>query len=158
MNIKNIKILSLVLLVALIGCKRSSNLLPKADINYLEEYHCWPYDVTVYSTENVRIDSLFYTYPLQSYFGSNPKYQVSTWAKYAEIDSTIWLGMNKVLEQCDNKELYEQVINGEDIYYAGSYQYLKNKQGEERRRYESILFLNIEKNKLHLFKDINKVY
>ena len=155
----NIRILILLLIVTLIGCNNGSNFLPEADITYLEEYHCWPYDVTVYSVDNVKIDSLFYTYPLQSYFGSNPKYQVSTWIKYADFDSTIWSGMNKVLEQCDdNHELYKQVIKGEDVYYAGSYQYLKNKQGEEKRRYETILFLDVKENKLHLFKDINKVY
>lgn len=155
----NIRILSLLLIVTLLGCNRTSNLLPEADINYFEEYHCWPYDVTVYTIGNVKIDSLFYTYPLQRYFGSNPKYQVSTWTKYTDFDSTIWSGMNKVLEQCDdNHELYKLVIKEEDVYFAGSYQYLKDKQGEEKRRYETILFLNIKENKLHIFKDINKVY
>ena len=147
MTMKNFRILSILLIVTLLGCRNTSSLLPEADINYLEKYHCWPYEVTVYSIDNIKIDSLFYTYPLQSYFGSNPNYHVSTWAKYADFDSTNWSGMNKVLEQCDgNHELYKQVISGEDVYYAGAYQYLKNREGQEKRRYETILFLDVKEN------------
>lgn len=152
-------LLSLTLLVISFSCKRTSGLLPDADIDYNGKYHCWPYDVTVYSIDNIKIDSLFYAYPLQNYFGSNTKYKTSTWTKYADFDSTIWTGMNKVLEQCDdNHQLYKRIINGEDVYYAGSYHYLKNKQGEEKKRYETILFLDVKENELHLFRDINKVY
>ncbi|WP_321515399.1 hypothetical protein [Marinifilum fragile] len=155
----NFRTLSLLLIVILLGCRNASNLVPEADINYLEKYHCWPYDVMVYTVDNIKVDSLFYTYPLQSYFGSNTKYQISTWIKYADFDSTVWSGMNKVLEQCDdNLELYNQIIKGEDIYFAGSYKYLKDKSGKEKRRYETILFLDVKANKLHSFKDINKVY
>ena len=156
----NLKIIFILLMAILFGCnEKNSSILPKGDLNYLEKYHCWPYDVNVYSVNNVKIDSLFYAYPLKSFFGDNPKYEVTNWKKYSEIDTTIWYGMDKTLEQCDdNIELYNQRLKGGDIYYAGSYHYFKNQKGEQRRRYEKILFLDLVNKRLHIFKDINKVY
>ena len=152
------------LVLGLSGCN-NSNVLPGAKIGYLEKYHCWPYDVTVYSVKNIKIDSLFYTYPLKRYFGNNTKYNISTWKKYDDSDwkkyddsdTLIWSGMNKVLEQCDdNIELYMHIMKGEEIYYSGSYQYMKNREGKKERSYEKILFLDLKSNKLHVFKDVNK--
>jgi hypothetical protein len=157
-------IIFLFLVLCLSGCN-NSNVLPGAKISYLEKYHCWPYDVTVYSVENIKIDSLFYTYPLKRYFGNDTKYNISTWKKYDDLDwkkyddsdTLIWSGMNKVLEQCDdNIELYMHIMKGEEIYYSGSYQYMKNREGKKERSYEKILFLDLKSNKLHIFKDVNK--
>lgn len=157
-------IIFLFLVLGLSGCN-NSNVLPGAKIGYLEKYHCWPYDVTVYSVKNIKIDSLFYTYPLKRYFGNNTKYNISTWKKYDDSDwkkyddsdTLIWSGMNKVLEQCDNNiELYMHIMKGEEIYYSGSYQYMKNREGKQERSYEKILFLDLKSNKLHIFKDVNK--
>ncbi len=156
----SLRIFFILSIAILFGCNEdTSNILPKGDIKYLEKYHCWPYDVNVYSIDEVKIDSLFYSYPLRSYFEDNPKYKIATWTKYLEVDTTIWYGMDKTLEQCDeNIELYNQILKGSDIFYSGSYQYFKNQQGKQRRRYERILFLDLSNNKLHIFKDINKVY
>jgi hypothetical protein len=155
------KIATYLILVVFCGCQNISNTLPNAKFKYLGKYHCWPYNVKVYSVNKVLIDSLFYTYPLKSYYRINTKYNTSPWAKYesSEIDTTIWYGMDKTLEQCDdNIELSNQVLKGGEIYYSGIYQYFKNKNGEQRRRYETILFLDVNNNKMHVFKDINKVY
>ena len=163
-NMKKRGIIYLFLVLGLSGCNNSS-VLPGAKIGYLEKYHCWPYDVTVYSVKNIKIDSLFYTYPLKRYFGNNTKYNISTWKKYDDSewkkyddsDTLIWSGMNKVLEQCDdNIELYMHIMKGEEIYYSGSYQYMKNREGKKERSYEKILFLDLKSNKLHVFKDVNK--
>ena len=163
-NMKKSGIIFLFLVLGLSGCN-NSNVLPGAKIGYLEKYHCWPYDVTVYSVKNIKIDSLFYTYPLKRYFGNNTKYNISTWKKYDDSDwkkyddsdTLIWSGMNKVLEQCDdNIELYMHIMKGEEIYYSGSYQYMKNREGKKERSYEKILFLDLKSNKLHVFKDVNK--
>jgi len=148
------------LMAILFGCnENASNILPEGNLKYLEKYHCWPYDVNVYSIDEVKIDSLFYSYPLRSYFGENPKYKITTWTKYDEIDTTVWYGMNKTLEQCnENIELYNQLLKGNDIYYTGIYQNFKVINGKKKRSYEKILFLDLANNKLHVFKDINKVY
>ena len=157
-------IIFLFLVLGLLGCN-NSNVLPGAKIGYLEKYHCWPYDVTVYSVKNIKIDSLFYTYPLKRYFGNNTKYNISTWKKYDDSDwkkyddsdTLIWSGMNKVLEQCDdNIELYRHIMKREEIYYSGSYHYMENREGKKERAYEKILFLDLKSNKLHVFKDVNK--
>ena len=163
-NMKKSGIIFLFLVLGLSGCY-DSHVLPGAKIGYLEKYHCWPYDVTVYSVKNIKIDSLFYTYPLKRYFGNDTKYNISTWKKYDDLDwkkyddsdTLIWSGMNKVLEQCDdNIELYMHIMKGEEIYYSGSYQYMKNREGKKERSYEKILFLDLKTNKLHVFKDVNK--
>jgi hypothetical protein len=147
------------LLLISAGCHNLSNILPTTDFKYLEGYHCWPYDVKVYTIDEVKVDSLFFTYPLNSFFGNNQKYKSTTWKKYSEIDTTEWYGMDETLEQCDeNNELYTQRLKGGDLYYSGQYQYILNRQGERRRTYERILFLDINKKKLHIFKDINKVF
>jgi hypothetical protein len=150
----------MLLVAILFGCtENTSNILPNGELKYLEKYHCWPYDVEIYSVDEVKVDSLFYTYPLRSYFGEHPKYNMTKWAKYDEIDTTLWLGMNKTLEQCDgNIELHNQILNESEIYYTGIYQDFKVLEGKEKRKYEKILFLDLNNNKLHIFKDINKVY
>lgn len=146
-------------LIFIFGCRNSSDILPVAELRCISDYHCWPYDVKIYSVKDLRIDSLFYTYPLNSYFGENPKYKITTWSKYDEIDTALWSGMNNTLEQCDdNTELYNQILKGADIYYSGIYQDLKVQNGVKRRVYEQILFLDLSCNRLHIFKDINKVY
>ena len=144
----------------LFACNEStSNILPEGDFKHIDKYHCWPYDVNVYSIDEVKIDSLFYNYPLISYFGENPKYKITTWTKYNEIDTTVWHGMSKTLKECDdNVELYNQLLKGNDIYYAGIYQNFKVLKGKKRRKYEKILFLDLVNKRLHIFKDINKVY
>lgn len=147
------------ILILIFGCQNSSDLLPDTELKSISEYHCWPYDVKIYSVDGIKIDSLFYTYPLESYFGENPKYKITTWAKYNEIDTTVWYGMNKTLKECDdNIELYNQLSKGDDIYYAGIYQNFKVLNGEKKRKYEKILFLDLVNKRLHIFKDINKVY
>ena len=165
-NMKKSGIIFLFLVLGLSGCY-DSHVLPGAKIGYLEKYHCWPYDVTVYSVKNIKIDSLFYTYPLKRYFGNDTKYNISTWKKYDDSDwkkyddsdTLIWSGMNKVLEQCDdNIELYMHIMKGEEIYYSGSYHYMENREGKKERSYEKILFLDLKSNKLHVFKDINKLW
>lgn len=140
-------------------CENTSNILPESDLKHLQKYHCWPYDVDVYSIDEVKIDSLFYSYPLKSYFGENPKYKITTWTKYNEIDTAIWQGMNKTLEQCDhNIELYNELLLEHDIYYAGIYQNFKVLKGEKTRKYEKILFLDLVNKRLHILNDVNKVY
>ncbi len=147
------------MLILIFGCRNSSGILPEAELKFVSNYHCWPYDVTVYSVKDIKIDSLFFSYPLNSYFEENPKYKLTTWSKYDEIETTEWLGMNNTLQQCDdNTELYNQILKGGDIYYSGIYQYLKVQNGEKRRNYEQILFLDLVNKKLHIFRDINKVY
>lgn len=144
-----------------IGCNNTNGILPESNLILLDSYHCWPYEVKVYSVDKVKVDSLFYTYPLKSYFSDNANYKTSFWRKYRylEIDTSVWYGMNKTLKQCDdNTELYNQMLKGDDIYYSGSYLYFQDKKGKEKRRYEKILFLNLSNNKLHIFNDINKVY
>lgn len=141
------------------SCNNTSGILPDMELQHSEKYHCWPYNVNVFTTSSVTVDSLFYTYPLKSYFGENPKYKIATWAKYEKIDTTEWDGMNKTLMECDeNIELYNQVLKGGEIYFAGSYRYFLNQHGERRRQYEVILFLDLGNNKMHIFKDINKLY
>ena len=148
-----------ILCLICIGCHNTSDILPDTRLKHLEEYHCWPYDVNVYSLDEVKIDSLLFIYPLNSYYRSNPKYKTTTWTMYSGIDTTIWYGMDKTLEQCEeNTELFNQILKRDDVYYAGKYQYIKNKQGDKRRRYDEILFLDIRHKKLHIFKDINKLY
>ena len=164
---KKPRIILFLLIINLLGCYNSNSILPKAKINHLEKYHCWPYDVTVYSVKNIKIDSIFYTNPLKQYLGNNTKYNISTWKKYDDSDwkkyddsdTLIWSGMNKVLEQCDdNIELYMHIMKGEEIYYSGSYHYMENREGKKERSYEKILFLDLKSNKLHVFKDINKLW
>lgn len=158
-NIKKLGILFVCFTAILLGCSKKSHILPYTNIKYIGKYHCWPYNVKVYSVDRIEVDSLFYTYPLKEYFWISEEYNVSTWQKYDDLDSLIWPGMNKELEQCDdNIELYKHIISGEEVYYSGSYRYMINREGNKKRSYEKILFLDLKANKLHIFKDINKLY
>lgn len=50
----------MLLVAILFGCSENTpNILPDGELKYLEKYHCWPYDVDVYSVDGVEVDSLF---------------------------------------------------------------------------------------------------
>ena len=159
--IQIIKLVSLrfffiILVAILFSCHRNtSDILPGSNLKFLNNYHCWPYDVNVYSIDKVKLDSVFFSYPLRSYFGENPKYQITTWTKYDEKDINI-RHMKSTLQNCvGNSELYNQLLNGIDIYYTGTYQSMKNKKGEKFKSYEKILFLDLVNRRIHIFEDIN---
>lgn len=159
--IKLKKILLYLALFFLSSCQINYCFLPGIELEYLYKYHCWPYEVTVYSFEGLKYDSLFYTYPRKSIFELITNYLISTWAKYQSnnIDTLEWYGMDKTLEHCDeNIELYLNVLSENSIYYAGYYKYFKNKSGKKKRKYERIVFLDSNNKKLHIFNDINKVF
>lgn len=119
-------------------------------------YHCWPYDVSVYNVENIEIDTVFFTFPLHAFYGEQTKYQLSNWSRYDIIDNTVWYGMNQTLENCnDNHELFEHYRQGNDIYFAGIYHEILDKNEEKKRVYKRIMFLDVTGNKLHVFEDIN---
>lgn len=121
-----------------------------------ENYHCWPYDVNVYSVENIKIDSVFFTFPRHAFYGEQTKYQMSNWSRYDVIDTTVWYGMKLTLENCDdNHELFERHRQGNDIYFAGIYRERLDKNEEKKRVYNQIMFLDVTGKKLHVFEDIN---
>ncbi len=146
----------IILVAILFSCHgNTSDILPGTNLKFLNNYHCWPYDVNVYSIDKVKLDSVFFSYPLRSYFGENPKFKITTWTKYDEKDLKIW-HMKWTLENCvGNIELYNQLLKGNDIYYTGIYQSMKNKKGEEFKSYEKILFLDVVYRRIHIFEDIN---
>ncbi|KAA3613110.1 MAG: hypothetical protein D8M58_12440 [Calditrichaeota bacterium] len=155
------RILFGLLICVLISCNDVTDIFPE-DVNsikHIENYHCWPYNVSVYSIDQLEIDSLFFTYPLKSYFEDYSIYEVSTWSLYSEYDTVLWHGFDKTLRACDgNIELINQVMKKVDIYYSGCYRYVKDRDSEDRKRYEKILFLDLRNKKLHIFQDINKIY
>lgn len=145
--------------LALTSCNNFKEPIPNVDIVYTDKYHCWPYDVEIYSVKNVKIDSTFFKYPQKDYFGNNSKYIATTWALYKDIDTLLFDGLDITLRECDdNKSLYQGIIKGDKIYYSGIYRLNRNLEGVKKRVYDEILFLDLKNNKLHIFKDINKVY
>jgi hypothetical protein len=136
-----------------------SSILPDSDLHYLEDYHCWPYDVSVYSVDKLKVDSSFFNYPLNHYFRVNEKYEITHWTKYNEIDSAIWNGMDSTLKECDdNVDLYNSLTKGNPIYFAGMYRLIIISSGIQKREYQEIVFLDLTNNRIHVFKDINKVF
>ena len=153
---KTLYLLSFILIV--ISCDKARDSIPNVKINYIDKYHCWPYDVKVYSVENIKLDSLFYTYPKQSYF-RNPKYKSTTWKLYANIDTTKFNGMKGTLKKCDNNIfLYNQLSKKNKVFYSGNYRYFGRLNGTKKQVFDEILFLDIENNQLHVFKDVNKAF
>jgi len=146
----------LVLVILLPACTSIYKVLPETSLIIKDKYHCWPYNVSVYSVGQVTIDSTFFTYPIREV--SDDRYEHSTWVKYEDSDSHNWSGMDKTLKECDgNKVLYNQIESGKDIYFAGTYSHLKNWEGKKMRNYDMIYCLAIEKMELHIFKDMNKM-
>lgn len=153
------KLLFIVFLFTLIqGCSNLNfrDAVPFDIGEEIENYHCWPYDVSVYKAENIEIDTVFFTFPLQKFYGEQTKFQLSRWSRYDTIDSTVWYGMNRTLENCnDNHELFEHYRQGNDIYFAGIFHELLDRNGEKKREYKRMMFLDVTGKKLHVFEDIN---
>ena len=147
------KPLILISTVFLFSCQNTSNILPEADFDFVEEYHCYPYDVKVYAVDNVKIDSQFYSYPLKQYFRSNDKYDVSTWESYADFDTSVSYGMDSTLKHCDDgHSLFDQIMNNADVYYAGCFELSQGRNGVKKRSYEKILFLDLTHKKVYIMK------
>jgi hypothetical protein len=140
------------------GCHFDNGDFPFRINDEISSYHCWPYDVNVYSVSEIKPDTLFFTYPLGNFSESNARFEISSWKKYNEIDSSNWNGMLETLKQCnDNVDLYNHIIKGNKVYYCGSYRNFKVQTGL-KRYYNEILFLDFTNKELHVFKDINKIY
>jgi len=154
----NYKVFSSHLLLFLIllftRCTNTSNLIPQSILVKKGSYHCWPYDVTIFSFFEIDIDSTFYTYPRLNNF--DERYELSRWAKYNEFDKSSWFGMDKTLRDCDgNRTLHSLIESGEDLYYAGLYDYSEGWGGKKTKNYEMISFISLEEKELHVFKNMN---
>jgi len=138
--------------------ERTSGVLPTGNLHYLEDYLCWPYNASVYSTDEVKMDSAFHRYPLDSYFSEGEELGRTRWTKYNEIDIAEWYGMDSTLKRCnDNADLYDALMRRDPVYFAGTYRLEIVANGRRKQVYERILFLNVNQKRLHIFKDINKV-
>jgi hypothetical protein len=142
-----------------VSFERTSGVLPTGDAHYLEGCLCWPYNVTVHSIDEVKMDQAFHRYPLDSYFPEGEDFGRTRWTNYNEIDTALRYGMDSTLKYCvGNNDLYNSLLNGDPIYFAGTYRPKIVSSGSRKRHYERILFLDVTKGRLHIFKDINKVF
>ena len=138
---------------------RTSGVLPDGDPRYLEDYHCWPYDVSIYAIDEVKLVPEFVRYPLDSYFSEGEETGITHWTNYNEIDTALWNGMDSTLNGCDgNTDLYRSLLGGGPIYFAGTYRNMIVSSGSRKQVYERLLFLDLTKKRLHIFKDVNKVF
>lgn len=139
--------------------ERTSDVLPKGDLLYLGDHLCWPYNVNVYSIDEWEMDSAFHRYPLDSYFSEGEEFGRTRWTKYNEIDTAVWYGMDSTLKYCvGNTDLYNSLLKGHPIYFAGTYRMVIVANGSKKRDYERILFLDVTNDRIHIFKDIDKVF
>jgi hypothetical protein len=138
---------------------RTSSILPEAELHHLEDYHCWPYDVSVYTIDEVKLDPAFYRYPLDDYLFESGEDGITHWTNYGPIDTAIWYGMDSTLKGCDDRvDLYDALMRGDPIYFAGTYSNVIVLNGSRKQKYERILFLDLTRKRLHIFKDINKLF
>ena len=153
--------LQIIALILLISCSKiETQILANNKLKFEYKYHCWPYDVKVYRIEDdIIMDTLLGTYPLDNYFDKSNKYEISKWKKYSDNDTTEWKGIEKTVKKCDdNKQLYSLMLDGKELYYSGLYQHYKVSGDHKTRKYEVLLILSIDNSQVHIFKDINKVH
>ncbi len=155
--------LAVVLFLALtwlyVSFERTSGVLPTGGLHYLKGYLCWPYNVSVFSIDDVKLDSAFYRYPLDDYLLKSGEYGITRWTNYSPIDTVIWYGMDSTLKGCnDHNDLYDALMRGDSLYFAGTYRNMIVPNGSRKQAYERIIFLDVTRKRLHIFKDINKVF
>lgn len=139
--------------------ERTSGILPEGDLTYEEDYLCWPYNVSVYSIEGLQVGPTLQHYPLDSYLPGGKELERTRWTRYNEVDTAEWHGMDSTLKDCvGNTDLYHSLVSGNPIYFAGTYSRMVVETGVRRRQYETLLFLDTTHQRLHMFKDINKVF
>lgn len=146
--------------ICLVGCgERASSILPEGGMHHIEDQHCWPYNVSVYSVDEVKLGPGFDRYPLDDYFTESKDYEITRWTNYQGIDTALWNGMDSTLKGCnDHTELYDGLMHGDPIYFAGTYRMMFVSNDRRKRDYERILFLDVNNKRLHVFKNINKVF
>ena len=141
------------------SCNDYREILPRGKIQYFSNYHCWPFDVKVYSINDFTFDSLIFSYPLPEFCSKLPKCNLTKWSQYSSSVDSEWYGFDKTLEKCDdNTELINQLKNESTLFYAGCHKYYLDQNGIRKKGYIEIMFLDTSQKKLHLFENINLLY
>ena len=61
------KILCLFWFCIVFSCNNISNIIPVSKSSYIEKYHCFPYEVSMYNLKNVLFNDDFFQYPRQQF-------------------------------------------------------------------------------------------
>lgn len=144
------------LILLLISCSKfNRNYFPKGvEINHIENYACWPYDVDVYSVNKLDYDSLFFKYPLNDICSSDCK--LVKWSKYDSVSVEGLSKFSNTLSQCeDSLSLLESIEQGNTLYYSGCYKVLKLKNGKSKRIFNNVTFFDEKSLKVFSFENIN---
>ena len=153
---KELSILLLILIIS--SCENSSSTLPN-ELAFIEDYHCWPYNVEVYTVENLKTDNHIVEYPLDNFCSGSDKVFQTKWVKFKNLDTAVQNGYISMLSKCDDHSgLHDQIIKGNEIYFAGCYKYGKNRENDKVKFYYDITFLDVNEKELHVLEYINYIY
>lgn len=151
-------------LVVLFGCDDDNHIFPNANVKYIGKYHCWPYNVKMYSVNEIKVDSLFFTYPLHEFSDvyvkcrSDKKCHLLKWTAFNKLESQISYSFEWDLKNNNEdtmpENLLKQIKADTEMYFTGGYRYFKSeKNAKEKRFYKIALYIPKEK-QLHIFEEL----
>ena len=143
------------MLFIFVGCSNKNDIIPSKRLGYIESYHCFPYDVKIYKTQDLIFDDNFFQYPKESFCNLTSGCNLIKWTKFSEYDKEERNDVIAYINKCDgNKDIFNQINLGKEIYFAGCYKNFKNNKGEAYRIYDLLAFIDVEQKKIHVFRDI----
>lgn len=147
-------------------CISKSELFPNsnASLVYTRGYHCWPYNVKVYSIEKIVTDSLFFTYPKDEFLFERRKCPQSRecffvrWTPFNELEEALinsvkW-DLNNNKEAFIPNQVLERIGSGDKIYFAGAYRFFKNTSSQENKVLYKVVLFFPESCELHVFQEV----
>jgi hypothetical protein len=81
MKIKNLWVLFICLVIS---CNNISNIVPIDNSNKIGEYHCFPYEVSIYDIQGISFNEVFYQYPNEQFCNLTSGCELIKWMKFSE--------------------------------------------------------------------------
>ncbi|MGM0480230.1 MAG: hypothetical protein ACQERC_13490 [Bacteroidota bacterium] len=145
--------LFVIALFGLNSCYRVDNDALFDDLNKENNFHCWPYDVKVYSFEPQELDSLLYHFPKGEL--CSEEYELLKWSNEGAVSNMAQDDLSATLLKCDDSQGIEEIKVKEGTMYSGCYREFILKEGEKKKVFEQILILDKDSLKLYSFENIN---
>lgn len=143
----------LVVVALLLGCNTANEYVPQK-LTLIDHVHCWPYDVEVYSLEELNGMDDLDGYPR---IRLREKEEMVEWSRAAEIPGGI---EGLVPSTCDDTARISDLFktNEMECFVSGTYYQMKNENGSSYRHYNSIAIIDSASQTLYVFEDINKIW
>jgi hypothetical protein len=150
-----ITITFLILVIVSSSCSTRNEIIPNTRLSKNGIYHCYSFNVQIYKIYNLSISDNFFQYPVESLCNEKSNCNLIKWTKFSELKKEERNTIIAYINKCDgNRDLFNHINLDKEIYFAGCYRDYMSDKTENYRLYFTLVFIDVEQEKMHLFKYI----